>query len=53
MRDDVIMHNMIIENERDEKEDYNYDQDGGEVLKPEEYQQRDPLILEECLKIHH
>ncbi|XP_034569256.2 uncharacterized protein [Setaria viridis] len=48
----IIMHNMIIENERDEKEDYDYDQDGGEVLRPEEYQRRDPLILEKFLKIH-
>jgi hypothetical protein len=49
----VIMHNMIIENERDEEVDYDYDQDDGEVLRPEEYQQRDPLVLEEFLKIHH
>jgi hypothetical protein len=47
------MHNMIIENERGEEEDYDYDQDGGEVLRPEKYKQRDPLVLEEFLKIHH
>ena len=48
----VIMHNMIIENKRDKKEDYDYDQDGGEVLRLEEYQRRNPLILEEFLKIN-
>jgi hypothetical protein len=48
----VIIHNMIIENERDEEEDYDYDQDGGEVLRLEDYEQRDPLVLEEFLKIH-
>jgi hypothetical protein len=48
----VIMHNVIIENERDEEVDYDYDQDVGEVLRLEEYQQRDPLVLEEFLQIH-
>lgn len=33
--------------------DYDYEQDDGEVLRPEEYQRRDPLLLEEFLKIHH
>jgi hypothetical protein len=47
------MHNMIIENEWDEEVDYDYDQDDGEVLRPEEHQQRDPLVLEEFLKIDH
>jgi hypothetical protein len=32
--------------------DYDYDQDGGEVLRPEEYQRRDPVLLEEFLKMH-
>jgi hypothetical protein len=48
----IIMHNMIIENERNEEVDYGYDQDGGEVLRPQEYQRRDPVLLEEFLKMH-
>ncbi|CAO2038077.1 unnamed protein product [Urochloa humidicola] len=49
----IIMHNMIIENERGQEVDYNYDQDRSRpVLRPEEYQQRNPLVLEEFLKIH-
>jgi hypothetical protein len=30
----VTLHNMIIENERGEEEDFDYEQDGGEVLRP-------------------
>ncbi|XP_022682363.1 uncharacterized protein LOC111257310 [Setaria italica] len=48
----VILHNMIIKNERDEEVDYDYNQDGGEVLRPEEYQHRHPLVIENFLKIH-
>jgi hypothetical protein len=40
----VILHNMIIEDERDEEDDFNYHQ--------EDYQNRDPLVLEEFLRIH-
>jgi hypothetical protein len=41
----VTMHKMIIENEQDEEVDYDYDQDGGEELRPEVYHNRDPFVL--------
>uniref|UniRef100_A0A0A9DFV8 Uncharacterized protein n=1 Tax=Arundo donax TaxID=35708 RepID=A0A0A9DFV8_ARUDO len=46
----VILHNMIIEDERDE--DFEYEQEGGEMLAEEDYQQRDPLVMQEFLVIH-
>ena len=50
----VILHNMIVEDERDEEEDFNYHQEphGIPVLRPADYDRRDPLVLEEFLKIH-
>jgi hypothetical protein len=45
----VILHNMIIEDERDEEDDFNYHQEGTRELTPEDYQNRDPLLLEEFL----
>ncbi len=48
----VIMHNMIIDNERDEDVDYDYDQEDSEVLRKEEYQRRNKPVLEKFLKIH-
>ena len=50
----VIMHNMIIENERDDADvgGYDYDQDGGEELRQEEYQRRNPNVMSEFLRIH-
>ena len=34
----IILHNMIIEDEKEaEEEDFDYDQDGDEVLRPEDY----------------
>ncbi|BAF09640.2 Os02g0676600 [Oryza sativa Japonica Group] len=48
----VIMHNMIIDNERDEDVDYDYDQEDSEVLRKEEYQRRNKPMLEKFLKIH-
>jgi hypothetical protein len=48
----VIMHNMIIENERGaEEDDFDYDQDGGEVLSPDDYH-CGPLVLSDLLRIH-
>jgi hypothetical protein len=48
----VILHNMIIEDERDEEDDFNYHQEGTRELTPEDYQDRDPNLLEEFLMIH-
>nr|XP_025880464.1 uncharacterized protein LOC112938633 [Oryza sativa Japonica Group] len=48
----VIMHNMIIDNERDENVDFDYDQEDSEVLRKEEYQRRNKPVLEKFLKIH-
>ncbi|XP_052156408.1 uncharacterized protein LOC127774168 [Oryza glaberrima] len=48
----VIMHNMIIDNERDEDVDFDYDQEDSEVLRKEEYQRRNKPVLEKFLKIH-
>jgi hypothetical protein len=49
----VILHNVIIENERGaEEEDFDYDQDGGEVLRAEDYR-RDPLVLSDFLCIYN
>ncbi|TVU45067.1 hypothetical protein EJB05_04538, partial [Eragrostis curvula] len=50
----VLLHNMIIEDEREEEQDFNYHQEsnGIPVLKPEDYQRRDPFVLENFLKIH-
>jgi hypothetical protein len=43
---------MIIEDERDEEDDFNYHQKGIPVLQPVDYQHRNPLVLEDFLKIH-
>jgi hypothetical protein len=48
----VILHNMIIEDERDEEDDSNYHQEGMKELTHGDYQNCDPLLLEEFLKIH-
>ena len=48
----VILHNMIIENERGKRKRTYYEQDGGEVLRPEDYR-CDPLVLSEFLRIHN
>jgi antirestriction protein len=48
----IILHNMIIEDERDEEDDFNYHQEGTRELTPEDYQNHDPLVLEEFLRIH-
>ena len=48
----VVLHNMIIEGERDEEDDFNYHQEGVPVLQPMDYQRRNPLVLEDFLKIH-
>nr|ASR75324.1 Harbinger transposon protein [Oryza rufipogon] len=48
----VIMHNMIIDSERDEDVDFNYDQGDSEVLRKEEYQRRNKHVLEKFLQIH-
>jgi hypothetical protein len=45
----VILHNMTIE---DEQDDFNYHQEVTRELPSEDYQNRDPLLLEEFLKIH-
>jgi hypothetical protein len=47
----VVLHNMIIEDERDEEDDFNYHQDIP-VLEPKDYEHRDPILIEEFLKIH-
>jgi len=45
---------MIVEDERDEEEDFNYHQEPHSilVLRPADYERHDPLVLEEFLKIH-
>ena len=43
---------MIIENERGKRKRTYYEQDGGEVLRLEDYR-RDPLVLGEFLCIHN
>jgi hypothetical protein len=43
---------MIIEDERDKEDDFNYHQEGTRELTPEDYQDRDPILLEEFLRIH-
>jgi hypothetical protein len=48
----VILHNMIIEDERDEEDDFNYHQEDTRELTPEDYQNHGPLVLEEFLRIH-
>jgi hypothetical protein len=45
----VILHNMTIE---DEQDDFNYHQEVTRELPSEDYQNHDPLLLEEFLKIH-
>jgi hypothetical protein len=47
----VVLHNVIIEDERDEEDDFNYHQDIP-VLEPNDYERRDPILIEEFLKIH-
>jgi hypothetical protein len=42
---------MIIEDERDEKDDFNYHQEDIPVLQLVDYQRRNPLVLEDFLKI--
>jgi hypothetical protein len=48
----VILHNIIIEDKRDEEDDFNYHQEGTRELTPEDYQNHDPILLEEFLRIH-
>jgi hypothetical protein len=48
----IILHNMIIEYERNEEDDFNYHQEGTRELTREDYQNCDPLVLEEFLRIH-
>jgi hypothetical protein len=48
----VLLHNMIIEDEWDEEDDFNYHQEGTRELTPEDYQNRDLLVLEEFRRIH-
>jgi len=45
---------MIIEDEREEDEDFNYYQELGGLpeLAPEDYQTRDPVLAQEFLKNH-
>jgi hypothetical protein len=47
-----VCHNMIIEDERDEEDDFNYHQEGMRELTPDDYQDHDPILLEEFLRIH-
>jgi hypothetical protein len=51
----MIMHNMIIKDEWDEKDhgSLEYDQDGSKVLSEQEYWKPNPLVLYEFLKIQH
>jgi hypothetical protein len=48
----VILYNMIIEDEQDEEVDFNYHQEGTRELTPEDYQNCDPDVLDEFLRIH-
>jgi hypothetical protein len=49
----IILHNVIIENERGAKEeDFDYEQDGGEVLRLEVCR-CDLIVLSEFLGIHN
>ncbi|XP_024315894.1 uncharacterized protein LOC100825708 [Brachypodium distachyon] len=48
----VILHNMIIDDERGEDVDFEYDQDDTEVLTKADYERRDPLLLRKFLAIH-
>ena len=48
----VVLHNMIIEDERDEEDDFNYHQESVPVLQTMDYQRRNPCVLEDFLKIH-
>ena len=50
----VLLHNMIVEDEREEPDDCNYHQEpnGIGVFKPKDYEHRDPLLLNDFLKIH-
>ena len=50
----VLLHNMIIEDEREDEDDFNYNQEGTitKVLDPKDYEHRDPKVLEEFLKMH-
>ena len=45
---------MIVEDEREEPDDCNYHQEpnGIRVLKPKDFEHRDPLLLNDFLKIH-
>ncbi|CAN6179989.1 unnamed protein product [Urochloa humidicola] len=47
----VVLHNMIIEDERDQEDDFDYDQ-GKPILQPKDYEHRDPILIEQFLKIH-
>jgi hypothetical protein len=47
-----MLHNIIIEDERDEEDDFNYHQEGTRELTLEDYQNRDPILLEEFLRTH-
>ena len=50
----VVLHNMIIEDEREDEDDFNYNQEGTvtKVLDPMDYKHRDRQLLEEFLKMH-
>jgi hypothetical protein len=48
----ILLHNMIIDDAQDEEDDFSYHQVGTRELTPEDYQNRDPLLLEEFLQIH-
>jgi len=50
----VLLHNMIIEDEREDEDDFNYNQKGTvtKVLDPKDYEHHDPQLLEEFLKMH-
>jgi hypothetical protein len=48
----ILLHNMIIDDAQDEEDDFSYHQVGTRELTPEDYQNQDPLLLEEFLQIH-